>query len=1340
MRNCLVLLLCVIAFADAHSQAPAKNPAQPPTENTSDVPEQLRDENLVAWCIVPFDSKNRTPAERAEMLREIGLRRVAYDWREQHIPSFEEEILQYRKHGIEYFAFWGVHDAAFDLFAKYDLHPQIWQTLPSPNAPSQAAKVELAAKQLLPLVKRTQSMGCKLGLYNHGGWGGEPNNMVAVCEYLRDHHAADHVGIIYNLHHGHDHLDGLGASLQAMKPYLLCVNLNGMIASGDQKGQKIIPLGEGDDDVSVVRTILDSGYKGPIGVIGHTQDDAKQRLQDNLDGLHWILPQLNGHNASPKPSLRTYQRPPETKSSLPTDQSSFTTPEYSAEVVNAIVDRATNEGVTSQGLLSFANAKAACASCHRIGNHGGTVGPDLSSLGKQRKLAEIVESVLWPGKTVDKKYVAHAILDQSGKTFQGYITHEDDDSLTIQSTSDTQQSVTIDLDEIEARREVGTLMPDNLVATMSGADLIDMISFLSTLGTERSLKQDVIDSVMSHAQGHAHAPETFPFDRDPLHPEHHPAWEHNVNRDRVYDFYSKQADHFRGQSPQPPLLAEFPGLDGGTLGHWGNQNDTVWLDGRWNETNLGSLIGGIFRGQGKTIPRGICVALGGDQQTSVCFNPETLRFDAAWQGGFVKFSDHRHGFLSGIVPNGTPIELPEQAHAETGEYLGYYRLNQRVLFAYDQNDQTFLVEASLRDGRVSIETTTFESLLPKLKSASQRWPDQIETKITLGSHHPYAIDEIALPMENADNALLFCGGHAFLPDGAALVCTMQGDVWKVTDYEAPSTKATWTRFASGLHHPQGMVIDEDGIFVLGRDQITRLHDLNDDGEADFYECFCNAYETSPAGHDFICGLQRDYEGYFYIASGNQGIVRLTPDGKHAEIIATGFRNPDGLGLMPDGTVTVPCSEGTWTPSSMICAFRPNHPGNAAQTATPHFGYRGPINDQVPALPLVYLPRGIDNSSGAQTFVDSDRWGPLAGQMLHFSHGTGTYFLVLRDEVDGQMQGAAVPLPGEFRSGAHRARFSPHDGQLYVSGMQGWGSYTPDDGSFTRVRFTGTQSSGKAIQLPIGYEVHENGIAIRFSSKLDPAICSEPTSHFAQAWNYRYSSAYGSPEFSTRHIGVRGHDTLSVKSASVLDEGQTLFLELPELQPVNQLHLRVQSSAGHFHDLFATVHRLNRPRLDIPGYVAAHKTINPHPIILDIAMATRSIPNPHAKKLKDARQVTIETATNLSYRTGSFRVRPGETIELTLVNPDVVPHNWALVEPDSLEQVGQLADKLISDPDASLRHYVPETSDVIAYTNVVVPRDRFTIYFRAPKASGRYPYLCTFPGHWKVMNGVMIVEP
>lgn len=260
--------------------------------------------NLVAWCVVPFDGKQRGPAERAAMLARVGLKRCAYDWRQKHVQEFEEEILQYQRHGIEYFAFWNRHPEAYRLFKKHGLRPQIWRTLGSPKADTQRKRVALAAKSMLGLVEETRKLGSKLGLYNHGGWGGEPANLVAVCEYLREHHDADHVGIVYNFHHGHGHIDDIAEVLALMKPYLLCLNLNGMNAGAKPK---ILQLGQGEFDLPMLRAVRDSGYTGPIGIIGHTQDDVEARLRDNLDGLDWLLPQLDGQPAGRKPRPRTAQ-------------------------------------------------------------------------------------------------------------------------------------------------------------------------------------------------------------------------------------------------------------------------------------------------------------------------------------------------------------------------------------------------------------------------------------------------------------------------------------------------------------------------------------------------------------------------------------------------------------------------------------------------------------------------------------------------------------------------------------------------------------------------------------------------------------------------------------------------------------------------------------------------------------------------------------------------------------------------------------------------------------------------------------------------------------------------
>ncbi len=1283
-------------------------------------------DNLIAWCIVPFDSKKRGPEERAEMLHRLGFRHFAYDWRAEHIPTFDAEIAALKKHGVALDAFWVAPGELnresrliLDTLSRHGVKAQLWVLLDlgadRVSGAEQERRVKAAADRLAPLAREAARANCSLALYNHGGWFGEPENQLAILKRLQSQ-GVRNVGIVYNLHHGHEHLDRLPAVLAMLKPHLVAINLNGMDPHGDRVGRKILPLGQGSRDLDVLRIVRESGYRGPIGILGHTMDDAEQRLQDNLDGLDWLVPQLDGKPPGPRPTPRT-PIPPEPKPKT----SATSKEEADAAQLAALLADARDHGDPGRGAQVFASPKFACLSCHRVAEQGGTIGPDLSTVGLCVKPEEVVESLLWPARKVKEGYEVVTVATEDGRILQGYRQAETPDTLTLRDPA-TGSPIRIARSDVDAVRPGGTLMPEGLAASMTAEERRDLVRFLIELGRPGG-------SASTKMLAHAHAPASFSYDRTPIHPEDWPNRNHLVNRDRVYDFYAREAEHFAKEAVVPMLLPAYPGLDGGKLGHWGNQSDLDWVDSRWNQTDLGTLLCGVFRGAGVTVPKGVCVRLGDRGEVSACFNPETLCYEAAWTGGFLRFDPKRHGLLDGVILQGTPLPRPEGMKPDRPfVYHGFYRHGSRVVFSYRIGDVEMLDAPWAENGRFTrVVAPASEHPMRHLTrgGGSARWPQVLTTRGHTGKTGPYAIDVIEPPFGNPWKALMFFGDHDFLADGTAMLCTMVGDVWHVDGLDASLQSVHWRRFASGLHQALGLLVVDGKVHVLGRDQITRLHDLDGDGEADFYECVNNTYETSPGGHDFVSGLQRDGSGRFYAASSKQGLLRIPPDGQPAQVIATGFRNPDGLGLAPDGTITVPCSEGEWTPASMVCEIKEGG----------HYGYLGPKGGRPPELPLVYLPRGLDNSSGAQVTVPDDRFGPLKGQMLHLSFGTGTYFLLLRDRVGGLSQGAAVPMPGEFQSGAHRGRFNPRDGQLYVSGMTGWGTYTPADGCFQRVRYT-----GEPAQLPLEWHAHENGVLVRFSRPLDPAIAGQARSHFAQAWNYRYSSGYGSPEFSPRHPGQPGHDALPVRSAHVLADGKTLFLELPDLQPVNQLHLHLRPDGGRPVDLYATVHRMSSPFTGFPGYRPTSKTIAAHPILADMAaMAHPPAPNPWRGRLGGARAITIEAGKNLSYTVRSLKVRPGEAIQLTFLNPDQVPHNWALIRPGSLYRVGDLVNKIVAEPDAATRHYSPRTEDIIVYTDIVGPQDQFIISFHAPKTPGRYPYLCTFPGHWMVMNGEMIVE-
>jgi sugar phosphate isomerase/epimerase len=283
--------------------------AEEPRPSTSATAIYDRD-NLVAWCIVPFDSKKRSPEARAEMLSRLGISKLAYDWRAEHIPTFDEEIETLKRWGITLQAFWfpgALNDEAraiLDVLKRHEVQTELWVSMHGGEiqcTPEEhAQRVRDHVEALRPIVDAAAEIGCTVGLYNHGGWFGEPENQIEILKALD----APNVGLVYNLHHGHGHVDRFPALLEAMKPYLLCLNLNGMKRGGDQVGDKILPLGNGELDLRLLRAIVDSGYTGPIGVLGHTMDDAEETLADNLDGLDWLVAQLDGKTVGPRPPLR----------------------------------------------------------------------------------------------------------------------------------------------------------------------------------------------------------------------------------------------------------------------------------------------------------------------------------------------------------------------------------------------------------------------------------------------------------------------------------------------------------------------------------------------------------------------------------------------------------------------------------------------------------------------------------------------------------------------------------------------------------------------------------------------------------------------------------------------------------------------------------------------------------------------------------------------------------------------------------------------------------------------------------------------------------------------------
>jgi type 1 glutamine amidotransferase/glucose/arabinose dehydrogenase len=652
------------------------------------------------------------------------------------------------------------------------------------------------------------------------------------------------------------------------------------------------------------------------------------------------------------------------------------------------------------------------------------------------------------------------------------------------------------------------------------------------------------------------------------------------------------------EPPKPKVLPSDPGLDGGKGGHWGQTGEKDWADARWNAADVGPFMTSSLKVPEGTILRAISVKVG---DGGVVFDPDECSFRAGWTGGFLAFSPARYGLIE-MPKIAGEIQWTGGGWDAPVRYKGFHLHGDRVVFSYDIGGAPVLDSVRL-EGKRQVRTLEIgphsksltlakrveipssseisrlsfvageqplekpEILEALVKPGPARWA-AIETRGQLGREKgPYVVDTLTVPYDNPWKALMFLSGVDFFSNGDAAVCTIHGDVWIVKGIDDKLEKLTWKRYATGLYQALGLKVVDDKVYVLGRDRITRLIDQDGDGEADTYENFTSDLPTSAGGHDYITCLETDAEGNFYFVSWH-GLYRVSPDGKKTELLATGFRNPNGMSVAPDGTITVAPQEGEWTPASNIAVAKPGG----------HYGYGGPQVTPERQLgydpPLCWIPRGIDNSTGGQAWVTSDQWGPLKGQLLSFSFGQSSMMLVLREQVGGLWQGGVVPMKVGFASGAIRGRFRPQDGQLYVAGTKGWVSNATRDGSLQRVRYTGAK-----VHLPVEMHAVAGGLKLRFAEPLYKEIAESGDSWAAEQWNYLYGAQYGSKEYSASQANVEGHDVVDVKSARLADDGRSVFLEIPLLKPVMQLRLRYSlrgaDGAPVKGEIDITIHRLGK---------------------------------------------------------------------------------------------------------------------------------------------------------------------
>lgn len=440
-----------------------------------------------------------------------------------------------------------------------------------------------------------------------------------------------------------------------------------------------------------------------------------------------------------------------------------------------------------------------------------------------------------------------------------------------------------------------------------------------------------------------------------------------------------------------------------------------------------------------------------------------------------------------------------------------------------------------------------------------QWPAVLETPVIRGTQDgAFAVDSFALPQRavNPWKSWMRTSGLDFVPGtDAAVVCTWDGEVWRVDGIRGDATAVKWTRIASGLFQPAGIKIVNGAVLVCCRDQIVRLQDLNGDGEADFYECFNSDHQVTDHFHEFAMGLQADAIGNLYYAKSARHartalvpqhgtLLKVSADGATTEILANGFRAANGVCLNPDGSIIVTDQEGFWTPMNRINWVKPG----AVRFYGNMWSYGAPVDRSDSAMepPLTWVDKQFDRSPAELLWVESTAWGPLNGKLLNLSYGTGRIEIVPHEFLGGTVQGGMVALPmPDLPTGVMRGRFHPENGHLYLAGMSAWATNQMDQpGGFYRIRAT-----GRPAYVVTDLHAAKAGIDLVFSDPLDAKTAADVANYKVTTWSLLRSEKYGSARLNVKELKVAG--------ARLGEDRLKLRLLLPEIEPVQQMEIRYQ---------------------------------------------------------------------------------------------------------------------------------------------------------------------------------------
>ncbi|WP_460951318.1 plastocyanin/azurin family copper-binding protein [Spirosoma daeguense] len=643
-----------------------------------------------------------------------------------------------------------------------------------------------------------------------------------------------------------------------------------------------------------------------------------------------------------------------------------------------------------------------------------------------------------------------------------------------------------------------------------------------------------------------------------------------------------------------------------------------------------------------------------------------------------------------------------------------------------------------------------------------------------GEDDYYRILTLPIP----EDIKLEVGGLAPLPDGRLAACTRRGEVWLISNpYMQGSRMPTYKKFASGLHEPLGLMWHPKGYFLCTqRGEVTKLVDTDGDDVADEYSSFYkwplsgNYHEYSygpvmlPDG-DMIITLNLDWIGYgASLAKWRGWMLKLNDKGEMTPW-ATGMRSPAGFGVLRDGSIFYTENQGDWVGSGrMTHVAKGDFVGNPAglrwtsepgsplslkpedvpSTGKPMFEVAKTVkNLKVPAIWFPHTLMGISTSDFKEDTTNG-AFGPFSGQLFVGDQGHSKIMRVALEKVNGEWQGACFPFREGFQSGIIRTVWG-QDGSMFV-GMtsRGWAATGKDSYGVQRLVWTGkTPFEMKTItSKPDGFEV-------TFTLPVDRKTAENPESYSLNSFTYRYHKTYGSPIEDARPVPIRGivvaADGLSARivADTVLREGFIHEIKAEGVRSASNMPL-LHSVSYYTLNAIAPGEKLTLParviaaaKHDHTDMMAAEKK--------EAVTTAKNVKSVNAKRVVTMpadwangpdQTITIGTKPGLKFDVEKWEIKAGSRIKLVFNNNDDMLHNCVITKPATANAVGDAALKL--NLNGPKMNYVPASPNVLYHTNILQPETSESIYFTAPTTPGDYQFVCTFPGHSSLMQGVLKV--